>query len=448
MLAYLARTNPTMSQEERTQIVSAYWNLGMAYSIDPVAAFAQACHETGCFRFGGQVSASQHNPAGLGATNDGAAGLGWATWAAGIRAHYVHLLCWCNDARGAGDPRRTFVVMAARTQGYATTWRDLGGRWAVPGVSYGDGIERHWQAIRQEQGAMRRVAIAAGHHNSDGGNAVEMAQTGKLAAAVAEACRALGMDVVMLTPDNGAGLFPGGIWDVAAAAVALNPPPDIFLECHTEGGGSTGVFAIYPDAAGDLDTDVRDLLGPDVAQRVAAATGLGLGGPQRNGIMSERQTGVGGQGFRLGIFNKTQPIKADCTRLIIEYGAHDKEPDIGISQRPDFYAQCGRATAESFAVFLGLPIDAQPQPQTKPTIDPGLAEAVTLIRWAEANIPPTLRGALQREGIADLRSFGGKPDERIAVYERVVAHRLAGQNYVMLLTVWDDLRRQRQVTLY
>ena len=453
MVAYLARTNPALAATEAEVIISAYLLFGTLYTIDAALAFAQACHETSCFRFGSQVTAAQHNPAGLGATNDGASGLGWPTWPAGIRAHFVHLLCWCNDARGNGDPRLLAVLSEARTKGYAVTWRDLGGRWAVPGVGYGDGIERHWAAMLLEEAAVYDVAIASGHHNSDGGDAYEAQQTGQLTASVAAWCRKLGMSVIVMTPSangvEGAGMFAGGIWDVARAVTALTTPPRIFIETHTEGGGGTGVFAIYPDAPPDTDTDVRDRLGSAVAKRIAAATGLALGGPQRNGVMSEKQTGVGGQGFRLGIFNKTEPIKTATTRLIIEYGAHDKQPDLDIAKSAEFYAKCGQATAEAFAAYLGIANDFTPQqPTPKPPLDPGQAEAQSLKQWAEANIPPTLRGALQREGVADLRAFGGKPDERIALYERVVAHRLAGQNYVMILRVWDDLRDRHLVTLF
>ena len=147
MRAYLAARNTTIGAAEVADIVLAYWRWGVVYGIDPAGAFAQACHETNLFQFGGQVAASQHNPAGLGATNDGAAGLGWASWEDGVGAHYLHLLAWCNDQRGRTDRRWSQVMAAAQGIGFATTWRSLGGRWAVPGVGYGDGIERHWQAI-------------------------------------------------------------------------------------------------------------------------------------------------------------------------------------------------------------------------------------------------------------------------------------------------------------
>lgn len=196
------------------------------------------------------------------------------------------------------------------------------------------------------------IAISAGHHNTDGGDAFEVQQTGPLAKAVGDACKALGMGVVYLTGNEGMAMEPIGLQGVARKLNGINPRPAIYLETHTEGGGGTGVFAIYPDAPGDVDTDVRDTLGPAVARKIAAATGLGIGGYGK-GVISEKQTGVGGQGFRLGIFAATAPSAADVTRLIIEYGAHDKEPDLTIVKQPGFYAKAGKATAQAFAEFLG-----------------------------------------------------------------------------------------------
>ncbi len=207
-----------------------------------------------------------------------------------------------------------------------------------------------------------RIALAAGHHNSDGGNAVEYAQTGRLCQAVAAACRDLGLDVRVFTPGDGLGARPDGIWDLARAVVAAAHAgwsPDILLETHTEGAGpaARGVFAIYPDWGDDVDVDVRDRLGLSVTRRIAAATGLPVRG---DGVLSERATGVGLTGYRLGLFGQTAAIKATCTRLIIEYGSHDAPADLAIIDRPGFYAQAGRATARAFADFLGVPTPNTP----------------------------------------------------------------------------------------
>ncbi len=207
-----------------------------------------------------------------------------------------------------------------------------------------------------------RIALAAGHHNSDGGNAVEYVQTGRLCQAAAAACRDLGLDVRVFTPGDGLGTRPDGIWDLARAVVAAAHAgwsPDILLETHTEGAGpaARGVFAIYPDWGDDVDVDVRDRLGPRVARAIAAATGLPVRGA---GVLSERATGVGLSGYRLGLFGQTTAIKATCTRLIIEYGSHDVTTDLAIIDAPGFYTKAGRATAHAFAEFLGVPLPGTP----------------------------------------------------------------------------------------
>lgn len=153
MLAYLRRRNPALPESEAWEIVNAYRDQGALWGIDPAAAFAQAMLETNSFKFGGQVHPNQHNPAGIAATNDGKVGSAFATWEAGVAAHYVHLLAWTGDERGTHDPRRALVDLAAKDKGYARTWRDLGGRWAVGPRqdTYGDGIEAHWQGIIAEE---------------------------------------------------------------------------------------------------------------------------------------------------------------------------------------------------------------------------------------------------------------------------------------------------------
>jgi len=97
-------------------------------------------------------------------------------------------------------------------------------------------------------------------------------------------------------------------------------------------------------------------------------------------VMSERQTGVGLGGSRLGILNKTAPIAGHCTRLLIEYGAHSNRADFAIHRSEAFYEAAGRATAEAFAAFLGLPlavVEAQaPPPEVAPWQPGGVAVTV------------------------------------------------------------------------
>lgn len=341
-------------------IAAACAHFGVAFDV----AFAQAMVETNNGRFGGQVAVGQRNIGGIGATDDGAAGVSNATWAQAGWVFVAHILAWAGDPRGVESPRYALVVQKAARVGFAATWRELAGRWASdPG--YGDAIDRRHDEIAG--GAMVRVALAAGHRNTSGGDAFEREQTAAITPALARQCRALGMDVRVAQPDDGAGMFRGGLDAVGNAVVKWADAgwePDFFVEVHTEGGGGSGVFCIYPDWGDDVDADVRDRLGPAIARRVAAATGLPVRRSTGEGVMSERATGVGLQGFRLGIFRTTAPLKASCTRLIVEYGAHDREPDLTIAGQPDFAERCALATAEALAEFAGIDLAHLTRPES------------------------------------------------------------------------------------
>jgi hypothetical protein len=204
------------------------------------------------------------------------------------------------------------------------------------------------------------VALSAGHHNTSGGNATEIKQTGPLTVAIAKACRARGMDVRVIQSDDGMGNFPGSLSAAAAQVVEWDRSGwtvDVFLENHTEGSsGTRGAFAIYPDWSPDIDGDVRDVIGPAIVKRLQASTGM----PIRRigaavGVMSERQTGVGAQGDRLGVFRVTESLRDHTTRMIVEFGAHDNNADLAIFNAPGFLDAAGRAVADSFADFYDVP---------------------------------------------------------------------------------------------
>ena len=141
------------------------------------------------------------------------------------------------------------------------------------------------------------VAISMGHHNTDGGNAIEKGQTPLLAHAVADACRARGIEVRVVQDEIG--LDPNiGLQGVAQQVVDWDHagwPVDLYLETHTEGAGvnARGVFSIYPDTGTDVDTDA-ERVGRLAAQAISTAIGIPLRG---DGTMSERSTGVGAQGY-------------------------------------------------------------------------------------------------------------------------------------------------------
>jgi N-acetylmuramoyl-L-alanine amidase len=370
MLTYLRRTNAARAAAKRVapllpsevlEIATAYSRIGENEHMAADGALAQALHETDAWTFGNQVPAAAHNPAGIGATNDGTSYRVFPDWPTGIAMHFYHVQAWAGLSGGSRSIRYKEVQSAAKTKGYARTWRDLGGRWAVPGTGYGEGIERHWQGILAEETTMAkpRIALRAGHHDKSGGNPYEHDTTGLLTPRIAAALRAVGCDVRVITPDEGRGDAAVALDTDAATAVAWARAgwvPDAYLEVHTEGVGDPGVrgvFGIYPDWGGDVDADARDRLIPLLVAKVSKATGFPVRG---NGLMSEKATGVGLDGSRLGVFRVTEAIKADCTRLIVEFGAHSNPVEARAQRTEAFLAGASRAVAEAFAEFFGLPV--------------------------------------------------------------------------------------------
>ena len=84
-----------------------------AENIKPEVAFAQCMLETGWLTFRGDVSISQYNFAGLGATGGGVPGNSFRTIRIGIRAHIQHLKAYASKAalnKKCVDPRFSYVT--------------------------------------------------------------------------------------------------------------------------------------------------------------------------------------------------------------------------------------------------------------------------------------------------------------------------------------------------
>ena len=126
-------------------------------------AFCQSLHETGYFRYGGQVLPEQNNYAGIGATNDSPIGKGawFDTPQLGVRAQIQHLKAYaCTEPLNnpCVDPRFSLVK-----RGRAPYWEWLGRDenpsnadrlesdrqgWAVPGPTYGHSIINIYEKIK------------------------------------------------------------------------------------------------------------------------------------------------------------------------------------------------------------------------------------------------------------------------------------------------------------
>ncbi|NLO27843.1 MAG: hypothetical protein GX113_06675 [Actinobacteria bacterium] len=111
--------------------------------------WAQMIHETGYGMYGGSVAPEQNNYAGIGATGGGEPGISFPTAEAGVMAHVAHMVAYVYEesptawANVTADPRFDFV----NPRGAANVLADLNGRWAVPGSTYGQSIERIALAI-------------------------------------------------------------------------------------------------------------------------------------------------------------------------------------------------------------------------------------------------------------------------------------------------------------
>jgi N-acetylmuramoyl-L-alanine amidase len=149
-LRILARAfNKQMSQAEADLIASAYTAYGELTNIGNLLPFAQAAKETAWFASERWVKS--FNPAGLGATNDGAWGGHFDTVAAGVIAQYAHILAYAVKPSVAGpvqkvirqlDPRLDALskVEGGAWIGGSPRWIDLNGKWAHPGGDYGQSI--------------------------------------------------------------------------------------------------------------------------------------------------------------------------------------------------------------------------------------------------------------------------------------------------------------------
>lgn len=153
-VAYLVKHNPlpeiTVTPQE---LVSLYYEEGRQEGIRPDAAFAQALHETGFFRYGGDVVPMQNNYCGLGTTGGGVKGAWFESARLGVRAQIQHLLAYTTTREPKYeivDPRYELVKYSDRF-GKAEVWTDLNGKWAVPGRQYGERILRLLVDILEEE---------------------------------------------------------------------------------------------------------------------------------------------------------------------------------------------------------------------------------------------------------------------------------------------------------
>ena len=150
---YLLSRNPYPNIEvSAKQLVAYYYEEGQREGIRPDVAFAQAIKETGFFTYGGTVTPDQNNFCGLGTTSSLVKGAYFPSAELGVRAHIQHLLAYASTRRPTlpvVDPRYD-LVREYYGQGTLNRYSELNGRWAVPGVGYGQSVMSIFRAILRE----------------------------------------------------------------------------------------------------------------------------------------------------------------------------------------------------------------------------------------------------------------------------------------------------------
>lgn len=231
-----------------------------------------------------------------------------------------------------------------------------------------------WPEVNTGGGAMGvnignrklRIAIGTGHANTSGGNEFELAINRKVTNEVIKLLRnSDGFDVRCYTPGDGLGYYNGPL-DAAAAQVrtwlAQGWAADILHEVHQEGLGVSSVrggFVIYPDSEGltgrnpgNIDLDVQAVAGP-MASAITSAYGgtcryVGCGRG-----MSEKETGVGEDGFRLGIFGAWSEdyFNNNSFQFITEGATYTNPTDLALMQRSDFPAKQAKGIVQAYVVL-------------------------------------------------------------------------------------------------
>lgn len=348
------------------------------------------------------------NPAGMGAPNPGGtAGNPNAAKFIGdpdraAKAQVSHLLMYALGAthaaavwKAAGfgdirdaDPRYEAYVDKYGMTSTAPTLADLAGQWAedeayavgMVGWANRSGIEYMVPAngggIPVPDVAKRPyLLIDAGHRSTDrSGNPAEMAITGFMADAVVTEARKRGYEADWYQRDLDKDSDPDetvgdlntvalGIGNVIAARTAKGDTV-VFISEHYNGANSA-IHVIVADnvglstayAGGAPADDNASVNKGDVALASAIAQnykrdGLGtLLGARRGlpeGIMSERDTGVGLDGYRLAVFAATVRGRANAYRFVVENGGTSDTA----ARRDDFTTKCATAQLDAIDAFF------------------------------------------------------------------------------------------------
>lgn len=358
----------------------------------------------------------RRNPAGIGITGDPEQNAQSATFdgRSAALAHLAHLYLYARGdmipepLSAADDPRWDNAVEAGYA-GIAKTLDDLNGKWAIdPENDYGGKIARRMQQMedagllhgsRPTEGGGSPVAfkkpyviLVSGHRQTtDGGSPTERSYTDDLARAYTEVFRAAGYKADWWQRDLDNDSLPDmtqGSLDTTARGVGkaiANADAELVLmyDLHFDGGTSvvhsivpdvTGLRSAYAGGAPAVDTASNNTLDCSLAAEISAELSRTLNLPiypvRRlgiKGVMSERDTGVGLQGYRLAMMGGTAPYRMKAARLVIEHAGYNQTT--AITDWANKSAKAALRATERVLEARGGPVDGGGQPDPVP--DPG-----------------------------------------------------------------------------
>lgn len=125
--------NEWLKEKKCPQYADLFKEYGEKYGVRWDLVIFQACHETGFWRFGGDVKVEQNNFFGTGASGNGARGDSFATPAIGIEAHMQNMALRAGKKIPAEEilspyVKKNYGIISNR---FTTMWNQLSGTYAA-----------------------------------------------------------------------------------------------------------------------------------------------------------------------------------------------------------------------------------------------------------------------------------------------------------------------------
>lgn len=212
-----------------------------------------------------------------------------------------------------------------------------------------------------------KIAAGVGHANTSGGDPYELSRNRQVMAELITLVEASdGFELYCWTPNQGQGTFPGPL-DMAAAQVRAKVTqgwlPHLVTEIHHQGLANPtlrGGFTIYPAAGGlvgrnasgivdFVDKDVQ-AAAPSMSKVLTAKIGVPVWG---SGSMSEKATGVGSKGWRLGFFGAVSDsyFANNACVFITEAATFTNPQDRVVMDSPGFARNEAQGLLEAYALL-------------------------------------------------------------------------------------------------